>query len=96
MKQPEVISNALLTDATIYLATDIHFSPGSNECHIYFRINGYRWFYKKIPRNQYQSLLSYYKFRSGMDIAENRLPQDGTLSLQVEENTYFCDYPPFL
>lgn len=89
MKQPEVISNALLTDATIYLATDIHFSPGSNECHIYFRINGYRWFYKKIPRNQYQSLLSYYKFRSGMDIAENRLPQDGTLSLQVEENTYF-------
>nr|WP_289036699.1 competence type IV pilus ATPase ComGA [uncultured Allobacillus sp.] len=89
MKQPEVLSKTILMDATTYLATDIHFSPGPNECHIYFRINGYRWFYKKIPRKQYQSLLSYYKFRSGMDIAENRLPQDGTLSSQVNDNTYF-------
>ncbi len=89
MKHPDQLSQVILSDATNYEATDIHFIPNGNECYIYFRINGYRWFYKKIQKRQYDSLLSYYKFSSGMDIAENRLPQDGTLSVHFDHTTYF-------
>ncbi|NIK12437.1 ATPase, T2SS/T4P/T4SS family, partial [Alkalibacillus almallahensis] len=89
MKSPEQLSREILHHAVKHDATDIHFSPEGIEVPIYFRINGYRWFYQRITIQEYQTLISYYKFSSGMDIAEKRLPQDGTLSFHQDQNAFY-------
>ncbi|MFD1850614.1 competence type IV pilus ATPase ComGA [Oceanobacillus bengalensis] len=67
-----------LVKAAIKLETsDIHFYPSRQETNIYFRIHGKRTFHRAISHSQYQSLLTYYKFTSGMDIGETRKPQNG-------------------
>ncbi|WP_017187601.1 competence type IV pilus ATPase ComGA [Alkalibacillus haloalkaliphilus] len=86
--KPDHLSNHIIHDAIQKGATDVHFSPEEVDVTIHFRINGYRWFYKRIPLTDYQTLLSYYKFTSGMDIAENRIPQDGTIPLSISHDAY--------
>ncbi|GAA0457909.1 competence type IV pilus ATPase ComGA [Alkalibacillus silvisoli] len=86
--KPESLSEHIIHDAIKHGATDIHFSPEEVEVPTYFRINGYRWFYKRLILKEYQTLLSYYKFSSGMDIAENRIPQDGTLTFSNQRDSY--------
>ncbi|PKR79395.1 competence protein [Halalkalibacillus sediminis] len=77
-----------MNDALSEGASDIHFSPGEKTVTIYFRINGYRWYYDKILIQAYQLLLSYYKFSTGMDIAEKRIPQNGTLLFNHSKGMY--------
>lgn len=86
---PEQLSNTILKDAIKRRTTDIHFTPTDKTVGIYFRINGYRWFYKEIAFKHYQSLLSYYKFNSGMDIAEKFIPQNGTLTFEADNQKYY-------
>ncbi|HLS08046.1 competence type IV pilus ATPase ComGA [Lentibacillus sp.] len=73
------LSEKLLQSAVDANASDIHFYPLSDQVSIYFRVFGKRMLHKTIPANQYQLLLTYYKFTSGMDIGEVRKPQDGTI-----------------
>ncbi|WP_077326950.1 competence type IV pilus ATPase ComGA [Virgibacillus siamensis] len=73
------LSDKLLQSAIKLQASDIHFYPFPDKTDIYFRILGKRILHKTISIHQYQSLLTYYKFTSGMDIGEVRKPQDGTL-----------------
>lgn len=61
-------------------ASDIHFYPFPAQTDIYFRVFGKRILHQTIPIQQYQTLLTYYKFTSGMDIGEVRKPQNGTLA----------------
>ena len=69
----------LLNKAIDLHASDIHFYPFSQETKIYFRIQGKRIFHQSIPTNQYELLLTFFKFSSGMDIGESRKPQDGSI-----------------
>lgn len=73
------LSEKLLQSAVKLQASDIHFYPFADKTDIHFRILGKRILHKTIPIHQYQSLLTYYKFTSGMDIGEVRKPQNGTL-----------------
>ncbi|WP_090233159.1 competence type IV pilus ATPase ComGA [Lentibacillus halodurans] len=73
------LSETLLQSAINANASDIHFYPFSDQVSIYFRVFGKRTLHKTIPINQYQLLLTYYKFTSGMDIGEVRKPQNGTI-----------------
>ncbi|TFJ93684.1 competence type IV pilus ATPase ComGA [Lentibacillus salicampi] len=73
------LSERLLQSAVNANASDIHFYPFSDQINIYFRVFGKRILHKTIPANQYQLLLTYYKFTSGMDIGEVRKPQNGTI-----------------
>ncbi|MBP1950361.1 competence type IV pilus ATPase ComGA [Virgibacillus litoralis] len=73
------LSQQLLHSAITTNASDIHFYPFPNQADIYFRIFGKRILHKTIPISQYQLLLTYYKFTSGMDIGEVRKPQNGTI-----------------
>ncbi|RPF55641.1 competence type IV pilus ATPase ComGA [Aquisalibacillus elongatus] len=85
---PEIQSSKLLTEAIKNSATDIHFTPNDYGISIHFRINGYRWYYGEISYKSYHTLLSYYKFSSGMDIAEHRIPQNGTIQFQGKDYLY--------
>lgn len=82
------LSEKLLTSAFEAQASDIHFYPFSDDTDIYFRILGKRIFHKRISTEQYQLLLTYYKFTSEMDIGEIRKPQDGTITHQELSKAY--------
>ncbi|NAP00346.1 competence protein [Halomonas sp. MG34] len=77
------LSKKLFNEAFHQLATDIHFYPFETGTDVYFRIHGKRVYHTSLPTSTYRSLLSYYKFASGMDIGEIRKPQNGTLTHQA-------------
>ncbi len=58
-------------------ATDIHFSPSAQTSRIFYRIDGLLDLAFVFPGALHGRLVSALKVRSGMDIAEQRLPQDG-------------------
>lgn len=71
-------------------ASDIHFhpSPTYQNVAIFFRILGERTFIQRIPLTFYQRMLTYVKFRSNLDIGENKRPQNGTITFTSENNSF--------
>lgn len=88
MNPAATLSDKLLTSAFLAQASDIHFYPFSDKTDVYFRIHGRRVLHKTILMKQYELLLTYYKFSSGMDIGEIRKPQDGTLAYRSAAKPY--------
>ncbi|RKQ37779.1 competence type IV pilus ATPase ComGA [Oceanobacillus halophilus] len=80
MSSASSLSSTIFKAAIEQRASDIHFYPFATQTDIYFRILGKRIFFKKISTNQYQFLLTYFKFSSGMDIGESRKPQNGSMT----------------
>lgn len=88
MDDASTLSDRLLHDAFHLNATDIHFHPHKDQVTIYFRILGERKHHKSILKETYQLLLTYFKFTSGMDIGEQRKPQNGTISIDHDSIQY--------
>lgn len=82
------LSDHLLAKAIHVKASDIHFEPNLQKTHIYFRVHGIRKFYKKIKKEDYHLLLAYYKFTSGMDIGNTRIPQNGTITFHHQSKSF--------
>lgn len=70
----------ILNSAIISRATDIHISPEDVATHVFFRIDGILRHYYAFPAGLNPGLSSRIKILSGLDIAEQRLPQDGSMS----------------
>ncbi|MDQ7039213.1 MAG: GspE/PulE family protein [Aquificota bacterium] len=66
-----------LNHAVMDRATDIHISPENTASHVFFRIDGVLHHYYTFPKEIHPSIVSRIKIISGMDISEQRLPQDG-------------------
>lgn len=82
------LSEKLLQAAIDAQASDIHFYPFTDQTDIYFRINGKRIFKQSVFASQYQLLLTYFKFTSGMDIGEIRKPQNGQINYESRSKRY--------
>lgn len=65
-------------------ASDIHFEPQFNRLRVRFRVDGTLIDMFSIPLSVYPSMLTRLKIMSEMDIAEQRRPQDGQFTVQVE------------
>lgn len=65
-------------------ASDIHIEPKENESVIRFRIDGVLKNIIKVSQKVREKMVSIIKVESGMDIAENRLPQDGRFKVKQE------------
>ncbi len=78
--------NLVLLQAIRDKASDIHFEPFENEYKMRYRIDGV--LYEMVPPPKYiaAALSSRIKVMANLDIAERRLPQDGRISLTVENN----------
>ncbi len=76
--------NLVLLQAIRDKASDIHFEPFENEYKMRYRIDGV--LYEMVPPPKYiaAALSSRIKVMANLDIAERRLPQDGRISLTVE------------
>ncbi len=78
----------LLILAITKRATDMHLSPSDKTTRVFFRIDGLLELQFVFPQKIHQRLVSAVKVRAGMDIAEQRLPQDGRLSFKFLGEEY--------
>jgi len=81
-KNPLVrLANQIILKAISLRASDIHIEPQEKNCSIRFRVDGVLQKIKDVPKTVQRLLISRYKIMGGMDITENRLPQDGRSSI---------------
>lgn len=67
----------LLNYAILNRATDVHLSPTDRTTRFFVRVDGFLDLAFVFPSSVHQRLVSSLKARAGMDISEQRLPQDG-------------------
>jgi general secretion pathway protein E len=77
--------NQIIREAIVERATDIHVEPLENDIRIRYRIDGILHEVAVPPqlRVLHSAIISRLKVMSHMDIAERRLPQDGRMNLQA-------------
>jgi general secretion pathway protein E len=75
--------NRFITQAVNERASDIHIEPYEQELSVRYRIDGI--LYKKVtpPKKLQNAIISRVKIMSSLNIAENRLPQDGRIQLKI-------------
>ena len=66
-------------------ASDIHFEPGEDDMRVRFRVDGVLYEAARVPKRMVSGVVSRIKIMSELDIAEKRLPQDGRVSVNVED-----------
>lgn len=78
----------ILDSAIIMRASDIHITPENLSSNVFLRIDGILTHFMSLPKEAHQPVVSRIKVLSNMDIAEQRLPQDGSFSHKFLEETY--------
>lgn len=82
--QPIVrLVDALLADAVKREASDIHFEPEQSFLRLRYRIDGVLMQIRSLHKDYWAALSVRLKVMAGLNIAENRTPQDGRISLRV-------------
>ncbi|HVX32661.1 MAG TPA: ATPase, T2SS/T4P/T4SS family [Solirubrobacterales bacterium] len=76
---------SILAQAVGEGASDIHLEPEEGELRIRFRIDGVLKEAAHVPKRMIGAVISRLKIMSELDIAEKRVPQDGRVSVAVEE-----------
>jgi type IV pilus assembly protein PilB len=66
-------------------ASDIHLEPEEGELRVRFRVDGVLREAAHVPRRMISAVISRLKIMSELDIAEKRVPQDGRVSVSVDE-----------
>jgi type IV pilus assembly protein PilB len=79
------LANGILAIAIKKGASDIHIEPQEKEVAVRFRIDGALQQVQVLPKKIQLGLISRLKILSKLDISEKRLPQDGRISVRMEE-----------
>jgi type IV pilus assembly protein PilB len=79
------MANNILALAIKKGASDIHVEPHEKEVVVRFRIDGALQQVQLLPKKIQMGLISRLKILSKLDIAEKRLPQDGRISVRMED-----------
>jgi type IV pilus assembly protein PilB len=66
-------------------ASDVHFEPEEGDMRVRFRVDGVLYEAARVPKRMATAVVSRVKIMSALDIAEKRLPQDGRVSVTVED-----------
>lgn len=77
------LMDALLADATLRGASDIHFEPETHFLRIRYRIDGVLRQVRVLHLRYWPAMVVRLKVMAGMNIAETRAPQDGRISLTI-------------
>ena len=77
------IVNEIIIDATKNRASDIHIDPFNDVLKIRIRIDGTLIDYATVPNDYKKNLVTRIKIIAGMNITENRLPQDGAIKTSL-------------
>jgi general secretion pathway protein E len=82
---PVQLVNKILFQAVQSRASDIHIEPYENEVKIRFRVDGVLHNVLTLPKGQVGPLSSRVKIMANLNIAEQRLPQDGQSRAKIGE-----------
>jgi type IV pilus assembly protein PilB len=66
-------------------ASDVHFEPDEGDMRVRFRVDGVLREAAHVPRRMVNAVVSRVKIMSDLNIAEKRVPQDGRVSITVED-----------
>jgi type IV pilus assembly protein PilB len=66
-------------------ASDVHFEPNEGQMRVRFRIDGVLREAAHVPNRMINAVISRVKIMSDLNIAEKRVPQDGRVSVTVED-----------
>lgn len=77
--------NLIIAEAVKKRASDIHLELFDKEVVVRYRIDGVLYDTQSPPQRLYPAIISRIKIMAGMNIAEQRLPQDGRIELNVED-----------
>jgi general secretion pathway protein E len=78
--------NMILSNAVNEKASDVHFEPQEKEFFIRFRIDGVLHKMMTPPKSVQNGVISRVKIMANLNIAENRLPQDGRIRVRFGGN----------
>jgi general secretion pathway protein E len=78
-----IILNSIFKEAIMQGASDIHFDPQEIGIGVRYRIDGVLQQRHSPPREYQSQLITRIKVMSCLDIAEQRLPQDGRIKLRM-------------
>ncbi len=74
----------LLRTALTLRASDLHLEPGPEGCRLRYRVDGLLRDEQRLPRGVQAPVISRLKVLARLDIAERRLPQDGSFRIRVD------------
>ncbi len=77
--------NMILTRAIRDGASDVHFEPDERQLRIRYRVSGVMREEAAPPKKLQAEVISRIKIASEMDVSEKRLPQDGRMSIRVDD-----------
>jgi type IV pilus assembly protein PilB len=66
-------------------ASDVHFESGEDDMRVRFRIDGVLREAAHVPKRMVNAVISRVKIMSDLNIAEKRVPQDGRVSVTVDD-----------
>lgn len=80
----------MIKEAYLSQASDIHFEPAKEQFHIRLRVDGCLQAYAQFfTTAQGIALMSRMKVITGMDISEQRMPQDGGMTFKIDNQISF-------
>ena len=80
------IVNLIFLEGVKTRASDVHIEPQEKFVKLRYRVDGVLHEINNFPKNIQSGIISRIKVMANMDITESRFPQDGRISLKVEDN----------
>ena len=90
--QPEIMDeespivrlvNQIIANGVAQRASDIHFDPQETEFRVRYRVDGRLRTERSLPKHMQNMLSARVKIMGGLNITENRVPQDGRIKTTV-------------
>jgi len=82
------VVNYVLGRAALDGASDVHVEPGEDRTRVRYRIDGLLFDLLEVPRQLHLAVVSRIKIISRLDIAERRLPQDGSFGSRIHGHEF--------
>ena len=82
---PVRLLDDIMKEAYLRRASDIHFEPGESGMRVRLRVDGQMQEYRRFAKADEETLTNRVKVLSGLDIAEQNLPQDGAMKYPIAD-----------
>ncbi|MDD2851527.1 MAG: GspE/PulE family protein [Desulfuromonadaceae bacterium] len=82
------LAELIIMDGILKMASDIHMTPSDEVLHIFYRVDGVLVYGHCLPKVIQSALASRLKILAELDIAEQRMPQDGAFTLSFLKKRY--------
>ena len=76
--------NQIINNGVAQRASDIHFDPHETEYRIRYRVDGVLRTERSLPKHMQNMMTARVKIMGGLNITENRIPQDGRFKVNIE------------